>query len=47
MEVAKEQSRLWTTLSEEDDIIVDVLKRLDPPSLQSIETACSLFREFI
>ena len=45
--MAKEQSRLWTTLSIEDDILKDVLKRLDPHSLQSIETTCSQFREFI
>ena len=45
-EMVNKINLLWT-LSIEDDILVNILKRLDPVSLQSLEASCSQFQEFI
>ena len=43
----EEKTSLWTVLSIEEDVLVSVLKHLDPESLRNIEASCSQFRDFI
>ena len=43
----EEKISLWIVLSKEEDLLVSVLKLLDPISLKNIEASCSQFRDFI
>ena len=43
----EEKISLWSVLSKEEDLLVFVLKLLDPTSLKNIEASCSQFRDFI
>ena len=38
---------LWSVLSIEEDLLISVLKRLDPTSLKNTEATCSQFRGFV
>ena len=43
----EEKISLWSVLAKEEDLLVSVLKLLDPTSLKNIEASCSQFRDFI